>query len=90
VEENKAPHFAEDPHPRTLYPMLISNNELDDVRFDKLHPFGGEKIMICADALVQYVYTEPLLYEIHAYCTDPRQCPAVVQSRSSVVFSSYL
>ena len=56
----------------------------------ELHPLGGEKIMICADALVQYVYTEPLLYEIHAYCTDPRQCPAVVQSRSSVVFSSYL
>ena len=81
---NKAPHFAEVPHPRTLYRTLISNNELDYVRFENfvflftfLHrsraqsgatPLGGEKI-IGADAHVKYVYTEPLLYEIHVVPT---------------------
>ena len=80
---NKAPHFAEVPHPRTLYRTPISNNKLDYVRFENfvflftflhsalkagLHPFGGEKI-IGANAHVTYVHTEPLLYEIHVVPT---------------------
>ena len=54
-----------------------------------LHPFGGEKI-IGADALVQYVYTEPLLYEIHAVPTRGSVHRLAVQGRSSVASSSYL
>ncbi len=56
----------------------------------ELHPFGGEKIMICADALVQYVYTEPLLYEIHAVPTRGSVQRLAVQGRSFVASSSYL
>ena len=56
----------------------------------ELHPFGGEKIIICADALVQYVYTEPLLYEIHAVPTSGSVPRLVDQDRSSVASSSFL
>ena len=56
----------------------------------EIHPFGGEKLIICADALVQYVYTEPLLYEIYAVPTRDSVQRLAVQGRSSVASSSYL